>query len=146
MISPKKKNEIDGGTGCNFKSPVRCRSVNTTLLLRPFWIKNCLPSFPKTFIAEHLRNRWEIVSISRWQKQHLSDCLRLIFFKKSLEAILRCKNLKWKVLNLEVAVQLKAIVYASFQSVSRTFSSWKSLSHFSWLSMGVEVLFFSSDL
>ena len=94
-------------------SSIRCRSVNTTLLLRCFWIKNCLTSFQKTFVAQHLRNRWEIVSISLWQKQHSSDCLRLIFFKKSLGAILRRKNVKWKVFNLVDAVQLKAIVYTS---------------------------------
>ena len=94
-------------------SSIRCRSVNTTLLLRCFWIKNCLTSFQKTFVAQHLRNRWEIVSISLWQKQHSSDCLRLIFFKKSLGAILRRKNVKWKVFNLVDAVQLKAIVCTS---------------------------------
>ena len=34
--------------------------------------------------------------------------------QKSLVAILRCKNLKWKVLNLVDAAQVKAIVYAFF--------------------------------
>ena len=32
------------------------RSVNAALLLRLFWKMNCLTSFEKTFVADHLRN------------------------------------------------------------------------------------------
>ena len=49
--------------GANLESPVRCKSVSA-VLLRPFWIKNCLTSFQKAIVAEHLRNRWDIDSIS----------------------------------------------------------------------------------
>ena len=35
----------------------------------------------------------------------------MILFRKSFVAILQCKSLKWKVLNLVDSVQLKAIVH-----------------------------------
>jgi len=55
--------------------------------------KEELFNMQKPCVMEQLRKRWVIVSVFLSQK-HLSDCTRLILFRKSFVAILRCKNLK----------------------------------------------------